>query len=64
MAKQKVRVILDNGNEFVMVCEKVTVTRHSTTGELIKFEYVGCAKNIPLYVNLSKVAAVIQEDIR
>lgn len=58
----KVRVILKCGNEFVIECEKVTVRYSTATGELTSFIYDGCTKNIPLYLNMSQVAAVVQEE--
>ena len=58
----KIRVILDGGNEFVMECKKATMKHSNATGKLVAFEYIECTKNIPLYIDVSKVAAVIQED--
>ena len=60
---QKIRIILDSGKEFVMECEKITARYSNTSGELTSLNYVGCTKNIPLYIDISKVTAVIQEKI-
>lgn len=58
----KVRVIFDGGKEFTMECESAEMTRSTLTGELTNFEYNGCTKNRPLYLNLSKVIAVVEEE--
>lgn len=63
MYKHSIRIILKNGIEFVMNCEKVVCSYNNLTGEMEKFKYEGVTKNIPLYLDLSQVAAVLQEKI-
>lgn len=60
--KKKIRVILKSGNEFVIECEKMAATYSTITGELEKLNYEGCTKNRPLYLDMSQVSAVLQED--
>ena len=60
---KKFRVILDSGNEFVMVCEDAEMTYSRATGKLANFKYIDCIKNRPLYIDVSKVAAVILEGV-
>lgn len=61
---EKIRVILKSGNEFVIECEKMTATYSTITGELEKLDYKGCAKNRPLYLDMSQVSAVLHEDLK
>lgn len=61
--KQKIRVILKSGNEFVVECKKVSVSYSTVTGTMTKFAYEGCKKNNPLYLDISQVAAVLQEEV-
>ena len=60
---RKIRIILNSGNEFVMECEKFAVRYSNISGGLTNLNYVGCTKNIPLYIDVSKITAVIQEEI-
>ena len=57
----KVRVFLENGSQFVMECESATARFSKTTGELVSFLYERCTNNMPLYLDLSKVIAVVEE---
>ena len=63
MANQSVRVILKNGIEFVVTCEEATCYYNDLTGELTRFNYKDATKNIPLYLDIRQVAAVLQEKI-
>lgn len=58
----KIRVILKNGKDFVMECESLTTKYSTATSELTSFRYDGCEKNRPLYLDLSQVVAVLQEE--
>ena len=60
----KIRVILDSGNEFIMVCKEAKMTYSKESGKLITFEYDSCTKNRPIYIDVTKVAAVIREDVQ
>lgn len=60
---QKIRIILNSGNEFVMECKKITARYSNASGELTSLQYEGCTKNIPIYIDVSKVTAVIQEEV-
>ena len=62
--KEKIRVILKRGNEFVIECEKMTATHSIITGELEKLDWEGCTKNRPLYLDMSQVSAVLHEDLK
>lgn len=64
MAEQNIRIILKNGTEFVMACEIVSCRHDRITGELTSINYKGATKNIPIYLDLSQVAAVLQEEIK
>ena len=63
MAKQSIRFILKNGIEFVMTCEKLKCSYSKLDGELTSVEYEGASANIPLYLDVSQVAAILQEKI-
>ena len=63
MAKQNVRVILKSGKEFVVVCDKFTCKYSSVTGELTSCKYEGATRNIPLYLDMNQIAAILQEKI-
>ena len=59
----KVRIILKNGIEFVVTCKKAVCSHNNLTGEMTNFKYEGATKNIPLYLDVTQVAAVLQEEI-
>lgn len=62
MNKINVRVILKTGSEFTMECDSVKVKFDTRTGACISFDYEGCTKNRPVYLNLPEIVAVIQEE--
>ena len=63
MAKQSIRFILKNGTEFVMTCEKLKCSYSKLDGELTSVKYEGASANIPLYLDVRQVAAILQEKI-
>ena len=59
-----VRFILKNGSEFTVCCEtaSVTITDNALIGrELTGYKLKGIKRGKPLYVDLSQVAAVIDD---
>lgn len=63
MAKQNVRVILKSGKEFVVVCDEFTCKYSGVTGGLTSCKYEGATQNIPLYLDMNQIAAILQEKI-
>lgn len=62
MPKQNIKIILKNGAEFVMECDSFEC---SATG-VERFNHIGwggATKNIPLYLDMDEVVAVLQEEI-
>lgn len=59
----KFTVVLKNGFSFTTACENVTITYSTITGEACKLKYEGARKNIPIYIDVSQIAAVIQEEV-
>lgn len=59
----KFKIVLKNGFSFDMECENVKVTYSTLTGEASKFNYEGCTNNIPIYLDVSQIVAVIQEEV-
>lgn len=58
-----IRVILKNGIEFVVPCEKCTLTKNQLTGEIIAYHFQGLSNISPMYINMAQIVAVIQEDL-
>lgn len=56
-------IVLKNGFSFDMDCENVIVTYSTLTCEASKINYEGCTHNIPIYLDVTQLAAVIQEEI-
>ena len=63
MLKQNIRIILKNGIEFVVTCEKAVCSYDRLSGEMSRFEYEGATQNIPMYLDVAQVVAVLQEKI-
>ena len=63
MLKQNIRIILKNGIEFVVTCEKAACFYDKLSGEMSRFKYEGATQNIPLYLDVTQVVAVLQEKI-
>ena len=59
MSKYMMRVILKSGAEFIVKCERFTVTR-SRSGGLLGYEINDAAENKPIYLNLDQVEAIVQ----
>lgn len=64
MARQAVRIILKSGNEFAIICEKLTCNYSKLDGELTSIKYEDAIENIPLYLDMTQVAAVLQERVQ
>lgn len=64
MNKDKICVVLKNGFHFTIVCDEVTVKRNTLTGDIVGFSYTGAVENIPIYLRLDDVSAIIQEKER
>lgn len=62
MDKKRIRIILKSGTEFVMTCENIECRYNKFDGELVGINYNGATTNIPLYLDLSHIAAVLQEN--
>ncbi len=63
MNKQKIRIILKSGSEFVITCDIFEGKRDKITGELVSYSCDGITRNRPLYLNLKEVAAILQERV-
>ena len=63
MDKQKIRIILKSGSEFVITCDSFECKRDRTTGELVDYHYYGITENCPLYLNFGEIAAILQEKV-
>lgn len=49
MYKQKIRVILKSGSEFVITCDSFEGEMDRGTGELLSYSCEGITENRPLY---------------
>lgn len=63
MARQNIRIILKSGKEFVVVCDKFTCKYSCVTGGLTSCKCEGATQNIPLYLDMGQIAAILQEKI-
>ena len=63
VAKQNIRIILKSGMEFVVVCDKFTCKYSGVTGGLTSCKHEGATQNIPLYLDMNQIAAILQEKI-
>lgn len=63
MARQNIRIILKSGKEFVVVCDEFTCKYSGVTGGLASCKYEGATQNIPLYLDMDQIAAILQEKI-
>lgn len=59
----KFTVVLKNGFSFTMECESVKVSYSNLTGAASSIEYTRCIHNAPIYLDVSELAAVIQEGV-
>lgn len=59
----KFTIVFKSGAKVVMTAEHVSATRSTVTGGLTEFKYSGATDNVPLYLNLSEVAGVLQNHI-
>lgn len=59
----KVRIVMKNGYNFVLECEKFTAIRHAITGELTGYEIEGTKiNNRPLYLKIEEIVCIIREE--
>ena len=63
MDKQKIRIILKSGSEFVITCDSFNGEMDRRTGGLLSYSCEGITENRPLYLNLEQVAAILQEKV-
>lgn len=60
---KKFKIVLRNGYSFDMECEHIKVSYSTLTGGASKMEYEGCIHGMPVYLDVSELAAVIQEGV-
>lgn len=58
------KIVLRNGFVFDMECEDVSIEYQKVTGTATSFQYTGCTKNIPIYIDPTQIVAVIQGEER
>ena len=56
-------IYLKSGQQFTLRAEKVICRYSDLTGELRNLQYENGQEGIPLYLDLSQVAAVVQKEI-
>lgn len=56
-------IYLKSGQQFTLRAEKVICKYNNLTGELLSLRYENGQEGIPLYLDLSQVAVVVQEKI-
>lgn len=56
-----VEIILKNGKEFSIECENFTVEINKFTGHLQSYKATGIKNNLPLYLDIEEVVAIIQK---
>lgn len=59
MPKMTIRVILKNGAEFAIKCDKFTLTRNGFQ-QVTGYNIEGIAENKPVYLDFEQVAAVVR----
>lgn len=55
-------IYLKSGASFTIRCKEFKIIYSSITGEAIAYEYKG-AINIPIYININDISAVIQKEV-
>lgn len=59
MPKMTIRVILKNGSEFAIKCDKFTITKNDD-GQATGYDIEGITENKPVYLDFEQVAAVVR----
>ena len=59
VVKMTIRVILKNGAEFAIKCDKFTLTRNSFQ-QVTGYNIEGITENKPIYLDFEQVAAVVR----
>ena len=59
-AKIHLRVLFKNGTEFTMKVEDYTVRHNNVTGDLVGFDFKSCTENVPVYIDLKQVNAIVR----
>lgn len=54
-----IRVILKSGAEFVIKCEKFTITKNGL-GEVTGYDIKGITEGKPVYLDFEEVAAIVR----
>ena len=60
--KLQMRIILKNGADFIIECDKFA-TKNNGYGELKEICYSGVSKNMPMFIDLKEVAAILQVEV-
>ena len=61
MDEKRIRIILKSGNEFFVTCKSFECQYSKISGDLISISYEKPTENIPLYLDIAQVSAVLQE---
>lgn len=59
----KFRIILKSGAEVIIIARELKVNINNLTQEFVGYRFTGIEGAIPLHINVSEIAAVIQENI-
>nr|DAJ90259.1 MAG TPA: hypothetical protein [Bacteriophage sp.] len=59
MPKMTIRVILKNGSEFTIKCDKFTLKQNGL-GEVNEYKIEGITENKPIYLDFEQVAAIVR----
>lgn len=59
----KFRIILKSGTEIVIIADHIELSINNLTQEITRYKFTGIKGSIPLYINLSDVSAVLQEEM-
>ncbi len=59
----KFRIILKSGAEVIIIARDLKVSINNFTQEFVGYSFTGIKGAIPLHINVSEIAAVIQEDV-
>lgn len=59
--KFQIRIILKNSSEFTVKCDEFNCKKNGL-GQLTGISWVGGTKNIPLFLDINEIVAIIQLD--
>lgn len=59
MAKMMIRVILKNGSEFTVKCDKFTIEKNRF-GQMTGYDIGGITENKPIYLDCEQIAAIVR----